>query len=581
MPQRNFKKQDQNATVLRRSPRFLGNNSMIQAEPTSILRRSSRLLAKSRDESDPKTPIQGQKGTMGSFFEASSCISTPKERVKVSKPRNSVASDVLKELNFAKEGFGKGNEGSGRSENLVAGGGGGSSCLRRSSRLSGKENLNSRSRLNFDEFRRENKDLGKKGVQGKKIKVSANFPGKGGLYNQLGANVVIGLAAQSEGETKKTGNSNPGNVRKVGKKCVGNGIDGAAKDLEGEVLDKGASLSVERISKSGLGLSDQETVGATSKAPVKGRAERVARAVVGKQKCIGVKRKRNQVEDGCENHGTISWWTTEQNEALQKAYFATSPTPRFWKEVAKRVPGKSAQDCFNKIHADYQTPRQAQRRSRAKLLNSSPLSYSASKLLDSIGPKSKRPGNTKRKSHVQKTTRQLLQKQCQVNRDQNADIFSLLEPEISPSSNALRQGVNCSTPKQGESNLLRRCQEPSSSARRMQCSRFNSVNETSLESPPVLKPIKNKALHEKYLDQLHAREVKRRAAAARAAKSSLKVLDGKECRVQKNAVESAKNALLLDARDAINQFRHEQANDFSSFPDDGDVLYSDEDINEG
>lgn len=246
------------------------------------------------------------------------------------------------------------------------------------------------------------------------------------------------------------------------------------------------------------------------------------------------------------------------------------------------MPGKSAQDCFNKIHADHQTPRQAQRRSRAKLINSSPLSYSASKLLDSIRPKSKRPGYTKRKSHLlQKTTRQLLQKQCQVNRDQNADIFSLLEPEISPSSSALLQGANCSTPKQGESKLLRRCQEPSSSARRMQCSRFNSVNETSLESPPVLKPIKNKVLHEKYINQLHVREAKRRAVAARAAKSNLKVLDGKECRVRKNAVESAKNALLLDARDAINQFQREQANDLSSFPDDCDVLYSDEDTSEG
>lgn len=245
------------------------------------------------------------------------------------------------------------------------------------------------------------------------------------------------------------------------------------------------------------------------------------------------------------------------------------------------MPGKSAQDCFNRIHADHLTPRQAQPRSRARLPKS-PLSYSASKLLDSIRPKSKRPGYNKRKSHlVQKTTRQLLQKQCQVNRDQNADIFSLLEPEVRPSSNALRQGVNCSTPKQGESKLLRRCQEPSSSARRMECSRFNSLNGTSLESPPVLKPIKNKAAHEKYIDQLHAREAKRKAAAAKVAKSSLKLLDGKECRVQKNAVEAAKNALLLDARDAIKKFQHVQANDLSSFPDDDDVLYSDEDINEG
>ncbi|KAL8117863.1 uncharacterized protein LOC141723404 [Apium graveolens] len=573
MPQRNSKKQDQTATVLRRSPRFLGNNTMIQAEPTSVLRRSSRLLAKKtqNESEDPKTPILGRKGTMGSFFEASSCVSTPKECVKASQLGNSGAGNVLKESKIAKEGCEKENGGFERSEKLEAGGDG-SSFLRRSSRLSGKENVSSR--LNFDELRREGKD-----TRGKKIKVRANLFGKGGLSNRLSADVVIGLAA---GETKKTGNSDPGNARKVGKKCTGIGIDGAEKDSEAEVLENGGSLSVERVSKSGLGLSDQETVGATSKAPVKARAERVARAVVEKQKSIGVKRKRNQVEDGCENQGTASGWTKEQNEALQKAYYAANPTPHFWKKVAKMVPGKSAQDCFNRIHADHLTPRQAQPRSRARLPKSSPLAYSASKLLDSIRPKNKRTGYTKRKSHlVKKTTRQLLQKQCQVNRDQNADIFSLLEPEASPSFNALRQGVNYSTPKQGDSKLLRRCQEPSSSARRMQCSRFNSLNGTSLESPPVLKPIKNKAAHEKYIDQLHAREAKRKAAAAKVAKSSLKLLDGKECRVQKNAVESAKNALLLDARDAIKEFQHVQANDLSSFPDDDDdVLYSDEDINE-
>ncbi|XP_063938280.1 uncharacterized protein LOC108196055 [Daucus carota subsp. sativus] len=618
MPQRNSRKQDHQATMPRRSPRFAGNNTKIREEPTTVLRRSPRILAKNRDESeDLKTPIQEKKGPMEPYLDTSCCVSTPEECLKALEPRDSVGREVLKEV-------GLGNRGSRRAEQLKEGGEG----LRRSVRLAGKENVNWR--VNFDVVKEEEKDLGSKGVPVARKSARKSFKETGfdvpsfGMVLCDSANqqsvqagiglpvqsvgemkktcksregnaqklvkcarkkidksvedskaeqsvqAVIGLPVQSVGEAKKTGNSSERDAQKIAK-CVRKRTDKSPEYSKAELLGKGVSSEI--FYKSGIGASDQETAGGSSTAPVEGRVEKEARAVEKKPKCIGVKRKRNQVEDCCENQGTISGWTKEQESALQKAYLAADPTPRFWKDVAKKVPGKSAQDCFDRVHADHLTPRP---RSRAKVLNSSPVLYSPSKLLDSIRSKSKRPGHTKQKGQaVQKTMRKLLQKEFQVNREQNADLFSILEPQVSLSPNALQQGVNCSTPKQENPKLLRRCQETSSSDRRKQCLQINSMNEARGASPPVLKPVKNKALHEKYIDKLHAR---RRAGSAKAAKSSLQARDRKECRVQKNAVESAKNALLDDARVAIKQYQHKQANDFSIRPDDDDdVLFGDED----
>lgn len=355
MPQRNSKKKDQHATTLRRSPRFLGNDTKILPEPTTILRRSPRFLAKNPAESeDPKTPTDEKKGSVVTFLETSSCISTPKECPKAPNPRNSFARNVLKESNFDKQGSGKEIEGSGICDQLKAGCEG-LSCVRRSARLSGKENVNSL--LNFDEFWKDDRDLGnkdmrvtrdsarkgcnEKGCDGKPLAVidcnSANILGKGGLSGQQSEVVVIGLPVESKGEMKKKCNSKQGNAQKLAKMFMKKRIDRSVEGSKVELSDKGASLSVERISKSDLGSSDQETVGAPSRAPVKGRVKSEARAVVKKEKSIGVKRKRNQVEDSGENQGTVSGWTKEQDSALQKAYFAADPTPRFWKNVARMV----------------------------------------------------------------------------------------------------------------------------------------------------------------------------------------------------------------------------------------------------
>uniref|UniRef100_A0A5B7B5S1 Myb-like domain-containing protein n=1 Tax=Davidia involucrata TaxID=16924 RepID=A0A5B7B5S1_DAVIN len=295
------------------------------------------------------------------------------------------------------------------------------------------------------------------------------------------------------------------------------------------------------------------------------------------RKEIGVKRKRNQVGEG---HEIIQGWTKDQELVLQRAYLAAKPTPHFWKKVAKLVPGKSAQDCFDKVYSDHLTPHQPRPHSRANRTNSSPLSLLAGKLLTSAEPKIKRPTCSKQKSHLaQKTVRQLLQKHYQVDQDYEADLFSVLESTLNQSTQAFQQGAILSTPECGKERpgFIKRCRERSSSARKKHRSRLSSLSGATLVSPPVLKQVKNKALHEKYIDQLHKREAKRKTASSRAAKS-IPGKEDKESHIQKlDAIKAAKNALVLDARDVINQFQHSQANAMGDFSDIDDGIDGDDD----
>lgn len=69
---------------------------------------------------------------------------------------------------------------------------------------------------------------------------------------------------------------------------------------------------------------------------VRENGERKVRDVVKGSEEINVYRKRKQVEEG-KVSGKIRGWTKEQEVALQRAYFATKPTPSFWKKVSKLV----------------------------------------------------------------------------------------------------------------------------------------------------------------------------------------------------------------------------------------------------
>ncbi|KAL4378707.1 hypothetical protein GQ457_02G015740 [Hibiscus cannabinus] len=277
-----------------------------------------------------------------------------------------------------------------------------------------------------------------------------------------------------------------------------------------------------------------------------------------RNEAFGVNRKR---KPDVEADGNVQGWTKEQELILQRAYFSAKPTPNFWKKVSKLVPGKSAQDCFDKIHSDHLTPVQPQPRSRSKRKDISPiehLSFSASKLLKPVSPMDKRSRSRKSKSLVQKkTVRHLLQKQCYVNQGDEADLFSILEPNTSPSMHA-PPNTAFSTPtkllvKQG---FLQKCHERSSGSKKLHSKPGNSSKET-LISPPVLKQVKNRALHEKYIDRLHCREAKRKAESAKAGKVLGKENWGSQIHgIDK--VRSAKNKLVSDTKDVINQLQNLQ-----------------------
>lgn len=241
-----------------------------------------------------------------------------------------------------------------------------------------------------------------------------------------------------------------------------------------------------------------------------------------------------------------------------------------------QVPGKSAKDCFDKIHADFMTPPQPQPRSRIKKMNTLSLSPCATKLLQSSEKNTNKRRYSKPKSHLsRKAVRQLLQKQTDMDRNKEADFFSALE-STHPTDGAFCQDTNFVTPERNKEGLhhLRKCLERSSSDQKKHRSRLSGSSGSTLTSPPVLKPIKNKALHERYIDQLHCREAKRKAATSRTAKGHQNKNDHKNENVIKtDVIKAAKNALMSEARDAINQFQNLQTCAMDSYNDDDDDYF--------
>ncbi|XP_022740404.1 uncharacterized protein LOC111292343 [Durio zibethinus] len=295
---------------------------------------------------------------------------------------------------------------------------------------------------------------------------------------------------------------------------------------------------------------------------------------------VGVERKRKR-KPGERGDANDQGWTRDQELALQRAYFGAKPAPDFWKKVSKLVPGKSAQDCFDKIHSDCLMTIQPQPRSREKRRNLSPielLSLSASKPLKRTTPRNKRPTCSKQKIHLvqKKMVRHLLQKHYHVVQGDEADLFSILEPETSPSMHML-PNVMLSTPKplSEKQGFLQKCHEISSPGPKKHHSKLGNSCTGALISPPVLKQIKNRVLHEKYIDQLHSREAKRKA---RAEKEVFGQENRESIQIQKiDKVRAAKNALVSDARYVINQLQHQQT---SSVDNSLDLDYDDYDDND-
>ncbi|KAL6641477.1 hypothetical protein ACP70R_019658 [Stipagrostis hirtigluma subsp. patula] len=255
----------------------------------------------------------------------------------------------------------------------------------------------------------------------------------------------------------------------------------------------------------------------------------------------------------------LDHWTEEQDMALRQAYFTARPSPHFWKRVSKMVPGKSTEECFNRIHADLSTPTPIAPRPRTCKAKFSPLanfSLSDSKLPNLLEPTVGRQRTSKQKSlAARKTVRHLLQKHCRTDQAQEADHFSIFE--TSPSALQLNMTFEDSpgTPVMN-SGSSRKC-SGSSSARKKPFSRLKS-NQAE-PSPAVLKPVKNVALHDKYIDQLSRREgtkrPRKRTSGSGAAGSKKPVSE-----LQAGNLKAAKNALISEATDFIRHFKKLQAN---------------------
>ncbi|PIA28466.1 hypothetical protein AQUCO_06900025v1 [Aquilegia coerulea] len=296
------------------------------------------------------------------------------------------------------------------------------------------------------------------------------------------------------------------------------------------------------------------------------KSEKLVAAKSGLNK--STKTEERSVVNQCGHRG----WTKDQEVALQRAYFAAKPSPHIWKKISRLVPGKSAQDCFNKIQSDSITPPETRprSRSRANKTNSSPLghfSLSGSKLLEPDKLNVKRPRGSKRtKCLAQKTARHLLQKQNLLNQGSKIDLFTILEPtacsltEGVPETNTLST-PKCSPDRQG---FLQYFHQRSLSVHKKPLSRFSDSTQIPLASPPVLKNIKNMAFHEKYIDQLHCREAKRKGGHRESVNGKEK---GKENILKTNVIKAAKNALVSDAKDFIKKFEHLQANAVESSDD--------------
>lgn len=163
----------------------------------------------------------------------------------------------------------------------------------------------------------------------------------------------------------------------------------------------------------------------------------------------------------------------------------------------------------------------------------------------------------------------MLQKQYKVEKDSEADLFSVLEPTLNLSAQPIIPVRLLSTPDSVKYKGEVRRQEGSSTIHRKSCSRFSSTYETTIVSPPVLKQVKNIALHEKYIDQLNCREANRKAASSKQDKVLMSKSIKQDSSVKrKDAIKAAKFALLFNAKDAINQFRDQQVKALSSVFDD-------------
>lgn len=247
-----------------------------------------------------------------------------------------------------------------------------------------------------------------------------------------------------------------------------------------------------------------------------------------------------------------------------------------------QVPGKSPQECYDKVYSGILTPPARTPRSRAKISDASACDSFLSpvtKLLTFSETNSRKRGCAKRRSQTaHKTVRKLLQKNFSL-KDHGTDLFSVLEPNSDLSTRASEPSVLPSALEHVEDlTPVRKCDKTFSPGNILHLSSVKKAIDNEHFSPPVLKQVGNKALHEKYIDLLHNRDAKRKASSEKAKRSSR----GKENKNVSNVpridlVTGAKFALISEAKDGSNRLKSLQANDTSSSSDFDNDLRTEED----
>eukprot|EP01018_Ginkgo_biloba_P002804 Gb_35681 [translate_table: standard] len=263
---------------------------------------------------------------------------------------------------------------------------------------------------------------------------------------------------------------------------------------------------------------------------------------------------------GSRQIGDYTWFAIRQSSIfLILSQFSQS------NERAIGVPGKSSKECFNRFYSAHPTPPVSQTRSRTNGKNSgSPIRSFANdihSLLKSSRSSSRRPNSSKQKIlHAHKTVRQILRKCKSADKEYETDLFSAVETVDSSVPSLLLPTINTPiTP-----NCVPRTAGISSSDQSLSLhctktlSRFSADAHLQLQkqlvSPEVLKRIKNPALHDKYIDLLHSREVARKKTWAQNAKVQSNPFQTKVLDLPKTEVVcAAKAAVIAEAQQVIRQ----------------------------
>eukprot|EP00250_Pteridium_aquilinum_P006155 c16127_g1_i1 orf=60-1568(+) len=272
-------------------------------------------------------------------------------------------------------------------------------------------------------------------------------------------------------------------------------------------------------------------------------------------------------------------WTSEQDEALQNAYFQVRPSSNFWFEVSKKLLGKTAKDCFDRFYSAHPTPPTTQPRSR-KLVAESPVrTISFPSPMPSLKCKARFGRGKQGLLKAHQTVRHILRQQRVADGTYEADVFSAVE-QLNSRNCALQDStnramtplpvfkgrdnsesltatpVNCFGDAKGDSELWwsgSSKSKPQSGHDQNQYSTMSSI-QSQLLSPEVLKAERNPGRLDRFLDILHLRRVEKRKT------SSLKGIPQKSCTVEDSlksersftqCIAAAREAIISDAKEVL------------------------------